>query len=245
MMRTLAPLAFLLLLSSAPPRDAVTVAQGATQPHLAIGEKGEIYAVFISGGNTQFSISTDKGKTFSRPVVAIDGGGKVTGGCQRSPRVGVDAKGTIYVTDPLARHPDLVLAVSTDGGKTFSNPVVVNDAPKQNEEALHWLAVSPGGDVHVAWLDRRLRGNNPGKDLAYAKVTDQGKRVHKNVMLQGPICECCAPGLATDAKGNPVLVYREGGKQSNRQVFIAISPNGGTSFPKVARLNQGESKVDG
>ena len=50
-------------------------------------------------------------------------------------------------------------------------------------------------------------------------------------------------GLTVDAKGNPILIYREGGK-SNRPLDLAISTNGGASFARVARINQGESKVD-
>jgi len=52
------------------------------------------------------------------------------------------------------------------------------------------------------------------------------------------------PGLTVDAKGNPTLIYREGGKNANRALMMALSTNGGASFAKVARINQGDSKVD-
>ena len=248
-------IAFVTLLGALPPRDAVTLGGGATQPHLAAGEDGGFACVFIREGNIEISVSADKGKTWSAPAVAIDAKGKAKGGMQRGPRVAIDAKKTIYVTAPLCfdeaefskKYPtqDLYLAVSTDGGKTFSKPVQVNDVPKQAPESLHWLAAAPSGDVFVAWLDRRQRGANPGQDLGYAKITDQGRKVGKNGVLPGPICECCAPGLAVDGKGNPVLVYREGGGKTNRQIFIATSSNGGASFGKIGRLNQVDSKVDG
>lgn len=238
----------------APAPRAVVIAGGAIQPQLAALEDGSFYAVFIKDGNIGFSFSADRGRTWSPPAVAIDARGRAKGGMQRGPRIAVDAKKTIYVTAPICfdeaefskQYPtqDLYLAVSTDGGKTFSKPAPVNDVPKQAPESLHWLATSPGGDVFVAWLDRRQRLNSPGQDLGYVKITDQGRKIGKNGVLPGPLCECCAPGLAVDGKGNPTLIYREGGKNPNRALMLAVSTNGGASFARAARINQGESKVD-
>jgi len=248
MMRSL--LGILLLAVSAP--RATVIAGGAIQPHLTAAEDGTFFAVFIRNGSIECATSADKGKTWSTPVVAIDGKGKAVGGMQRGPRVAVDAKKTVYVTAPLCfdeaefakKYPtqDLYLAVSTDEGKTFSKPVQVNDVPKKAPESLHWLAAAPNGDVFVAWLD--LRNREKGQDLAWVKITEQGKKIGKNQLIPGPLCECCAPGLTVDAKGNPTLIYREGGKNANRALMMALSTNGGASFAKVARINQGESKVD-
>jgi len=244
----------LLLLSAlcAAPSAATVIAGGAIQPHLAAAEDGTFFAVFIRNGSIECSTSADKGRTWSTPVVAIDGKGKAVGGMQRGPRVAVDGKKTVYVTAPLCfdeaefakKYPtqDLYLAVSTDEGKTFSKPVQVNDVPKKAPESLHWLAAAPNGDVFVAWLD--LRNREKGQDLAWVKITDQGRKIGRNQLIPGPLCECCAPGLTVDAKGNPTLLYREGGKNANRALLMATSTNGGASFAKVARINQGESKVD-
>jgi len=241
----------MVLMSAASPR-ATTIAGGAIQPHLVATEDGTFFAVFIRNGSIECSKSADKGKTWSAPVVAIDAKGKAVGGMQRGPRVAVDAKKTVYVTAPLCfdeaefakKYPtqDLYLAVSTDDGKTFSKPVQVNDVPKKAPESLHWLAAAPNGDVFVAWLD--LRNRDKGQDLAWTKITEQGKKIGKNQLIPGPLCECCAPGLTVDAKGNPTLIYREGGKNANRALMMALSTNGGASFAKVARINQGDSKVD-
>jgi hypothetical protein len=240
-----------MLLLAFAPGDAVTLGGGAIQPHLAAGEDGSFACVFIREGNIEVSVSSDKGKTWSAPAVAIDAKGRAKGGMQRGPRIAVDAKKTIYVTAPLCfdeaefskKYPtsDLYLAVSTDGGKTFSKPVQVNDVPKKAPESLHWLAAAPNGDVFVAWLD--LRQREKGQDLAWVKITEQGKKIGKNQILPGPICECCAPGLTVDSKGNPLLIYRES-KAGNRAIFLATSANGGASFAKVGRINQGETKID-
>ena len=183
----------LLTLLTAPQQPAAqpatVVAAGGTQPHLAGGADGRFYVVFLRNGNVELAVSSDQGRTFAPPVTAIDAKGRARGGMQRGPRVAIDGAHTIYVTAPLCfdaeelgkRYPtnDLYLAVSTDGGKTFGAPARINDAPKQAPEALHWLAAAPGGEVFVAWLDRRQR-KGPGQDLGYAVVGERGKKVKAN-----------------------------------------------------------------
>lgn len=227
------------------------IAAGATQPHLAASADGSFYASFIREGNIECSVSTDGGKTWSAPRVAIDARGKARGGMQRGPRIAVDAKHTLYITAPICfddaelkkQYPsqDLYLVTSTDGGNRFSPPQRINDVPRAAEEALHWLAVSPSGDLHVGWIDFRLKK----KALGYAKVTDQGRSIGRNQIIdEGPLCECCAPGLAVDEKGNPFFIYREGGKRANRAIMLLSSADGGGTFSKAIQINQGESKVD-
>jgi hypothetical protein len=242
----------LALLVPAAPEGATVISPGANQPHLAASDDGSFYAAFIKDGNILYSGSADRGKSWSAPVMAIDAKGKATGGMQRGPRIAVDGKKTIYITAPVSfdeaelaakKYPvrELYMVVSTDGGKSFSKPVAINDAPKKAPESLHWLAAGPTGDVFAVWLD--LRNRDKGQDLAWVKISDQGKKVGRNNVLPGPICECCAPGLTVDAKGNPMVLYREGGK-ANRSIFLGVSTNGGTSFSKINRINAGETKID-
>src|SRR5882672_125238 len=236
---------------AAAPKEPTVISPGAMQPHLAATDDGSFHAAFIKEGNIFYSGSSDLGKTWSAPLLALDGRGKATGGMQRGPRIAVDGKKTIYITAPVCfddaeatkKYPvrDLYMVVSTDGGKTFSKPTQINDVPKKAPESLHWLAAAPNGDVFAVWLD--LRNREKGQDLGYVKISEQGKKIGKNGILPGPICECCAPGLAVDAKGNPMVLYREGGK-TNRSIFLGVSTNGGASFSRINRINSGDTKID-
>lgn len=239
-------MALIVCLLAASAQEPAVVAREAIQPHVAIDAAGTAYVVFIRDGQIELAVSTDRGATFSAPVRAIDAKNKARGGLQRGPRVAVDGQGTIYVTAPLTfdpselqkRYPvqDLYLSVSHDGGRTFSAPVRVNDAPKKAPEALHWLAASPGEGAVAAWLD--LRQREKGQDLFTARIAGRGRSVSRNVPVALNLCECCAPGLAVDGKGNPVLAYREGGT-NNRRIFLTRSSNGGVSFGTPVQLNRG------
>jgi hypothetical protein len=104
------------------------------------------------------------------------------------------------------------------------------------------MAVAPTGEAHVAWLD--LRGRlEPGQDIYYATVS--GGKVAKNVKIATEVCECCAPGLAVDAGGHPVVAWREGGKNKpSRELWITAARER-SRFTAPKRLNKAASNVFG
>ena len=100
------------------------------------------------------------------------------------------------------------------------------------------IAVAPGGDAHVVWLDAR---EGKGNCLFYAKVT--GGKPGRNVRITPPVCPCCAPGIALDGKGNPFVAYREMADDASREIFLTISRDGGNSFAKPARVNRKDTRI--
>ena len=252
-MQAVVRLLLLAILALPAPQDAppVVIVKDAKQPHLVADRDGVFYCVFLRNGNVELSASPDGGRTWSAPVLAIDAKGKARGGMQRGPRVGVDDRKHVTVTAPLCfdekelakRYPkaELWLARSTDGGRTFGPPVQVNERAGTAAEALHALAVAPSGEAHVAWLD--MRGRSKGQDLYYSKVVD-GKPA-RNLKLGATLCECCAPGIALDGAGNPVVAWRDGASSDSRPVWIAMSKDAGRSFGAPARINRLETRVAG
>ena len=228
------------------------VASDAIQPHLAIDNDGAVYVVFIHDGNICVSVSKDKGLSFSEPAIAIDVKGRARGGMQRGPRIGVDAKRHLIVTAPVTfddaeyekKYPtaDLYFVTSTDDGESWSQPQRVNEVPKKASESLHWMAVSPTGDAHVAWLDRRSR-HGRGQDIYYAKIS--GGLVGENIKIASTVCECCAPGLAVDGDSNPFVAFREGGEKPSREIYATHSQDKGRSFSQPMQVNRINSKEDG
>ncbi len=226
------------------------VADDAAQPQVAVGSAGKIYVVYIRNGNIEFSVSNDRGGTFSKPVTAMDAKGRASGGRQRGPRIALDREGVIYVTAPVCyderefKKPypraELWLVVSKDGGKFFSQPIRVNEVEKKASEALHWLAVTPSGEAYVAWIDDRT-----GEPAVFCKrISEQGKKLAPDQRVSQPVCPCCAPGL-TVLQGNPIVVFREGGKKPSREIFAMRSGDGGRTFKQRIQVNRAPTLLPG
>jgi hypothetical protein len=193
------------------------------QPQLAAS--GETVAmVFGSGDSIWMTRSGDQGRSFGPPakVAALP---KLMLGRHRGPRVAIS--GNTIVVSAIASEPgDLMVWRSSDGGKSWSAPVVVNDTPKAAREGLHALAADGEGHMALAWLDDR---SAPGKRLYGAYSNDAGKTWGRNVVLyQSPektICECCHPSLAALGHGEFAVMWRNavGG---SRDMYAMKLPDG-------------------
>src|SRR3982750_4000429 len=80
---------------------------------------------------------------------------------RRSANGAIAPDNTIYIgwtrkfADENAKGNDLLLSASHDGGKTFGEPVKVNDDTKPASHGMHSLAVDKQGRVYLPWLDER------------------------------------------------------------------------------------------
>ncbi len=228
---------------------AVLLGRDAIQPQTVIANHG-IFVAMLQRGNVVVTKSNDGGKSFSRPVIAIDVGGRAKGGKHRGPRIGVDDRGVITVTAPVTfddaeykkRYPtaELFFTQSKDGGETWSTPKKINSATKKAPEALHWMTVSRSGTVNVAWLD--MRDRKRGQDIFVSTISNGV--VSTNIGVAKTVCECCAPGLAVDEDGRSVLAYREGGDAPSREIFAQFSDSSG-KFGKQMRVNRVKTMEDG
>ena len=222
------------------------------QPTLALGPGVLVALTMLQRGNIVVALSRDGGASFSPPVIAMDCNGQARGGRQRGPRIGIDSRGTLTVTAPVTfdtderkkryPSPELFAVQSKDGGKTFSQPLRLNTTEKKASEGLHALAVASDGAVHVAWLDRSER-TGPGQDILYARL-ESGKITDRTALAR-TVCECCAPGIGLDSKGNPTVAWREGGEKESREIFWRRSPSSGRHFSPPQRTNTDPTKEAG
>jgi hypothetical protein len=111
-----------------------------------------------------------------------------------APSPGVDPDtGDLYVTweDMGQGLPRILFSRSSDGGKTWSDAVKVNDAEPTRDwdftQAMPTMGVAPNGRIDVAWYDVRndftfKAGDtrNGFNDVYYASSTDGGRTWSKN-----------------------------------------------------------------
>jgi hypothetical protein len=200
------------------------------QPQLATGN-GMVAMVFGSGESIWFARSADSGRTFAPPVKVGDLP-KVSLGRHRGPRVAIGRKA--IVVSAVETQNDLYCWRSTDGGRTWSKPVVLNDRPTAAREGLHAMAADSDGHMAAVWLDDRTPPN--GKKLYGAFSDDDGTTWSKNVLLyqspSGSICECCHPSLVAMGHGEFAAMWRNS-LDGSRDLYVMRIRNGQPVSPPM------------
>ena len=152
----------------------------------AVAGDSTIYAIWTTGEGIVLTSSHDGGASFSRPhlilhtapiMFAIDTLERANG----FPQISIDPRSErLYVTWSDYRNGDLDVfcASSSDKGKTWSQPVRVNNDPVHNgaEQFFQWSAVDPAdGSVNVLFYDRRGDPQNRKQIVVLARSTDGGR----------------------------------------------------------------------
>lgn len=194
---------------------------GAFIPSLAVGPDGTVYAFTRettppadksnpfkpgdpagspgAGARKFVSISHDHGKTWSTST--FDASAVPCGGDCDNPIVGtVDPKsGNVYAVwaqsrfvNGTALENDAMFSESTDHGKTWTKPVILNDDSSGLDHMFPGVSVAPDGRVDVAWYDFRndhlvnptsTTKNETYYDVYYTYSNDNGRTWAKNVRV--------------------------------------------------------------
>jgi hypothetical protein len=240
-------IALLFVLSSAASAgQPVELASGTApnhpqQPQVAVDRAGVIHVVFGVGDQIRYCRSNDGGKSFS-PLVDLPPISAMSLGMRRGPRVAA-GEGFVCITAIGSKFKggdgDLVAFRSTDGGKSWQGPAIVNDEPAAAAEGLHAMAAGPKGELCCVWLD--FRGGGP-KTVASSMSSDGGATWSKNTLVyqspDGPICPCCHPSVAFDAQSGLYVMWRNS-LAGNRDMYVCSSADGGKSFGSATKLGDG------
>jgi hypothetical protein len=161
--------------------DAALQPAGHAFQSVTVDKKGQIYVTWIDernkkstdrGAEIWMSTSANEGRTFSPDRRVLS---DVCECCRT--HLQIDASGrmflsyrTVPASGPMYR--DIVLAVSQDGGKTFSKTIVNEDGWEVNAcpVAGPALSVDSEGEVAITWFTGG--GDRPG--LYYASSSDHG-----------------------------------------------------------------------
>ncbi len=141
---------------------------------------------------------------------------------------------------------DLVLSVSSDGGKSFAEPVRVNDDTIPASHGMSAMALYEE-KVYFAWLDERYLKKEqsgpapktggdtehshaePNAELYFAVSNDDGKTFLPNKKVAGDICPCCKVEMAA-AGGKLHISWRQVLPGDMRHIAVASSADNGETF---------------
>lgn len=186
--------------------EPVDVANTPVLGTMSIGPDGEVFIAGIEGFGNDFAVARsnnaqnpNKSPTFVGTTVDLGGGlgsppgdNPNPGGLTGQTWVAVDnsnrpTRGNVYIlmsVNPPGDDPQDVNAIrSTDGGRTWSAPVRVND-DSVSTNAWQWfgtMGVAPNGRLDAIWNDTRETGVANLSRLYYAYSYDGGQTWSKNV----------------------------------------------------------------
>jgi len=181
--------------------------------------KGRLWSAWSNGEYLYVNFSDDKGKTFSPGVKVNPLAEKIAAGHEYRPKIKVSVNGNIYLswTRSLKKRftGDIRFSKSIDEGKTFSQPLTVNDNRDIISHRFDELGVNKSGDIYISWLDKRDKqqaiksGKKYNGAAAYFAVSvDEGKNFSPNIKIADNSCECCRMAMDFDQRDFPVITWR-------------------------------------
>lgn len=198
----------------------------------------------ISDKETAFYFATaPDGRTFGGKI-RVKAPANLSAHAEGMPKVAVKADGTILAVfevpgpTPESRFAgDLLYTMSTDNGKSWTEPVPVHQNVKPGtSHSYSDITRLPNGEIGVVFLDEKLPGQE-GRPVVFAQTT-KGKGVGPAVLVDNNACQCCRTNVFVDAKKNIHLTYRDllpSGKTNepaSRDISTSVSTDGGKTFSK-------------
>lgn len=180
---------------------------------------GRLWLAWAHGDHLYVNHSDDLGKSFSEPVRVNGEPQKISQNGESRPLILVDEEGRIFVAWSQALPKRFTGHVrfsrSIDGGKSFSEPLIVNDNREMIGHSFVSMALDGKGVLHFVWLDSRdangaRERNQPfeGSSIYYASSSDHGATISANRKLADHTCQCCRIAFTLDGTQQPVALWR-------------------------------------
>jgi len=136
--------------------------------------------------------------------------------------------------DGSAHARELMVAVSKDGGNSWSKPARPHHDDTDSEHGMATLVPADAdGGFGVCWLDGRAGAlseyGEGGTSLYWADWSGDG--FAPEVLLDPRVCDCCKTSAARGPTG-PVVAYRDRGEDERRDVAIVRRDDAAWSAPQ-------------
>jgi hypothetical protein len=156
------------------------------------------------------------------------------------PQLAASGDGAIYALYtvgkevPGRRFPASALrfARSDDGGRTWSEPVSVNEGETFGSHNFHSLLAASNGVVYASWLS-----SVHGESGVWIRRSEDGGRTwtpSQGVHLE-PTCPCCRTALAAGPDGSLYAAWRKIFPGDVRDIVVARSTDGGKTWSAPVR----------
>ncbi|MBW3571339.1 MAG: glycoside hydrolase [Gemmatimonadetes bacterium] len=217
---------------------ALQAAPGSGEPNLTVGPDGRAYLSWIepaadSAHALRFAVL--EGDRWSEPRTVASGRDWFVNWAD-FPSLAVlpgnrMAAQWLQRSGPNKYAYDVRVAVSADGGATWTPGVTPHTDGTQTEHGFVSMWPAGGDSVALVWLDgRKFKPAADAHDAAnemtlrYTTVGPDG-RPAPDRELDGRVCDCCQTGMAMTGRG-PLVVYRDRSPDEVRDIYVTRMVNG-------------------
>ena len=262
-----------------PPPATTNGVDFGSDPGVAFDTRGNVYYSYIvvffnrffasiQGTEMAVAKSSDGGRTW--PQVTFFNFNSGSGKFNDKPMIAVDTnphspfRDSVYVAwdnaslnaGKSSANDDLLFARSTDGGKTFSSPVALNNPTGGPREVIGADPfVGPNGEVYVAWHDIQQNilmvnrsfdgGATFGQQQAIAATTvafdDAIPAMASRHALLYPACD--ADRSAGSNRGTLYCSWMDETASNGTDIFVSRSTGRGASWSMPTRVNDDPAGV--
>jgi hypothetical protein len=124
------------------------------------------------------------------------------------------------ITLPTANYTEIYVTKSTDGGSTWSSPVMINNVTNGVQRMVE-MHIDETDTIHVAWLD----GRDGEWNIYYSYSDDGGVSFHPNVRVtsEGTALEYWRPGDYFTLRSGPngVCIVWTDGRGEDLDIYFA------------------------
>lgn len=239
-MRKLLALLFLPALFGFKTPLPVAVGTG-SQPQLGLNKKGTIRIVFGRNDSIFCAASTSQGSEFSKPVL-VGVVPEMHLGMGRGPQLASSAQYSVITA--MDKKGDIHFFQLADGKtQVWKKMGFVNDVRGSAPEGLMNLAADDQDHFYAVWLDVRIGKKN---NVFFSSLQPSARRWQTNKLVyrspDGHVCECCRPSIAV--QGSHVAVMFRNWLFGSRDLYAALSVNGGKDFNKAEKLGTGTWRLN-
>ncbi|HYK05625.1 MAG TPA: sialidase family protein [Thermoanaerobaculia bacterium] len=220
---------------------------GAAEPHLAARADGTVVMSWLEQGVLKFA-SLKNGR-WSSPRTIVEGKELFVNWAD-FPSIVDDGRGVLFAhwlqkSGKGTYAYDVWVTSSSDDGKTWRKPLLVNRDGKQAEHGFVSFGALPAGGVALVWLDGREMkeeghgghggGHEGSMTLRYAEI-DAALKVRNESVLDARVCECCGTAMAITSRG-PLVAYRDRSGDEVRDIAYTRRTDGKWSNPARVRVD--------
>lgn len=200
-----------------------TQLQGRTlAAHVAFDAQGQLWRVLERNGFIWVDVSADLGKTFSKPVQVNPSSFKTEPTQIAQPKITLGNDGNLYLawTAVIQRSKSVCVwfARSTDGGKSFEEPISLYQTDQQALREMEVLQVSDsagaGAAIAVVWVsklatnsDESVGASSASATLFYAVSENQGRSFAPVQKLADTSCADCRVAISHKPDGTIVALW--------------------------------------